>query len=72
MKKAIILCTLMLIGTTVFSQGVDFGVKAGVNFASITDASIGDIQYYIDDCSHSAESIKDEINDFFEGFTEKE
>ncbi len=39
MKKAIILCTLMLIGTTVFSQGVDFGVKAGVNFASITDAT---------------------------------
>ena len=40
--------------------------------AGITDSSVGDVQYYIDDCSHTAESIKDEINDFFEGFTEKE
>lgn len=40
--------------------------------ANITDSSVGDVQYYIDDCSHTAESIKEEINDFFEGFTEKE
>lgn len=37
MKKLIVILTV-LIGTTAFSQGLDFGVKAGANFASISDA----------------------------------
>ena len=38
MKKLIIGMVLALIGTTVSAQGIDFGIKAGVNFASISDA----------------------------------
>jgi len=40
--------------------------------ANITDSSIGDVQYYIDDCSHTAESIKEDLNNHFQDFTEKE
>ena len=38
--------------------------------AGITDSSVGDVQYYIDDCSHTAESIKEELNNYFQDFTE--
>jgi len=31
----------------------------------ITDSSIGDVQYAIDDCSHTAESLKEELMTFF-------
>ncbi|MDT0554987.1 porin family protein [Patiriisocius hiemis] len=38
--KKLILITLALISTsTFFGQGLDLGIKAGVNFATITDAS---------------------------------
>tara|TARA_R110001583_G_scaffold1413_7_gene11314 strand:- start:3237 stop:3488 length:252 start_codon:yes stop_codon:yes gene_type:complete len=32
---------------------------------SITDSSVGDVQYSIDDCSHIANSIKEELTTFF-------
>ena len=39
MKKTVIVLLLAFCSTTAFSQGLDLGIKAGVNFASITDAS---------------------------------
>ncbi|MCB0465980.1 MAG: PorT family protein [Aequorivita sp.] len=39
MKKLIVAVVTLFIGTTAFSQGIDLGVKAGVNFASISGAS---------------------------------
>lgn len=39
MKKLIVLVFTVILSTTGFAQGLDFGVKAGVNFASISDAS---------------------------------
>lgn len=39
MKKVLILFAFAFSSTVIFAQGVDFGIKAGVNFASITDAS---------------------------------
>ena len=38
MKNVLIVLTL-IVSTSLFAQGVDFGIKAGVNFANITDAS---------------------------------
>ena len=42
------------------------------DISDISDSTIGDVQYYIDGCSHTAESIKEELNDFFQDFTETE
>ena len=39
MKKLIVAVITLFIGTTAFSQSIDLGVKAGANFANITDAS---------------------------------
>ena len=39
MKKIIFFVFALFISTTSFAQGIDFGVKAGVNFANITDAA---------------------------------
>ncbi|CAM3392066.1 porin family protein [Aequorivita lipolytica] len=39
MKKLIVAVLTLFIGTTAFSQEIDFGIKAGANFANITDAS---------------------------------
>jgi hypothetical protein len=39
MKKLIFIAFTVLIGTTAFSQEIDLGVKAGANFANISDAS---------------------------------
>lgn len=39
MKKIIVAVIALFIGTTAFSQSIDLGIKAGMNFASITDAS---------------------------------
>ncbi|MEZ4857639.1 MAG: porin family protein [Flavobacteriaceae bacterium] len=39
MKKVLILVVITLTTTTFFAQGVDLGLKAGVNFANLTDAS---------------------------------
>ncbi|WP_290626018.1 porin family protein [Altibacter sp.] len=39
MKKLIVLAVIALFGTSVQAQGLDLGIKAGVNFANITDAS---------------------------------
>ncbi len=39
MKKLILIVFTIVITTTAFSQGVDFGIKAGANFATITDAT---------------------------------
>lgn len=39
MKKVVILFLAVLSSTVTFAQGLDLGVKAGVNFANITDAS---------------------------------
>ena len=39
MKKILILGMTLLLSSMSFAQGLDFGVKAGVNFASVTDAS---------------------------------
>jgi hypothetical protein len=39
MKKFILLAFTILTTTSFFAQGIDFGIKAGVNFATITDAS---------------------------------
>lgn len=39
MKKLLLLVFTAFLTTTSFSQGIDFGIKAGVNFANITDAS---------------------------------
>ncbi len=39
MKKLIVAVITLFIGTTVFSQEIDLGVKAGVNFSSISGAS---------------------------------
>jgi len=39
MKKLILLAFTILTTTSFFAQGIDFGIKAGVNFATITDAS---------------------------------
>lgn len=37
MKKLIVAVITVFIGTTAFSQEIDLGVKAGVNFANISD-----------------------------------
>lgn len=37
MKKIIVAVITLFIGTTVFSQEIDLGVKAGVNFSKISD-----------------------------------
>lgn len=39
MKKLIIVMVAIFMGTTAFSQEIDFGIKAGANFANISDAS---------------------------------
>ncbi len=39
MKRLAIAIMALLISTAAFSQGLDLGIKAGVNFANITDAS---------------------------------
>lgn len=39
MKKLIVAVVALFIGTTAFSQSIDLGIKAGANFANITDAS---------------------------------
>ena len=39
MKKLIVAAIVLFMGTTAFSQGVDFGVKVGANFSNFTDAS---------------------------------
>lgn len=39
MKKLIVAAITLFVGTTAFSQSIDLGVKAGANFANITDAS---------------------------------
>lgn len=39
MKKLIVICSILLLGGTVAAQGIDFGIKAGVNFANISDAT---------------------------------
>lgn len=38
MKKLIVAVFTLFIGTTAFSQSLDLGVKAGANFATLTDA----------------------------------
>ncbi len=39
MKKLIVLICVVLVSFTGIAQGVDFGVKAGVNFATLNDAT---------------------------------
>ncbi|QAA80596.1 PorT family protein [Aequorivita sp. H23M31] len=39
MKKLIVVALTLFIGTTAFSQSLDLGVKAGANFANISDAA---------------------------------
>ena len=39
MKKLIVAVIILFAGTTAFSQEIDLGIKAGANFATITDAS---------------------------------
>jgi Outer membrane protein beta-barrel domain len=39
MKKLLILVLAIGFSTQTFSQGLDFGIKAGANFANITDAT---------------------------------
>ena len=39
MKKLLIVMIAIGMSTQVFAQGIDFGIKAGVNFSSITDAT---------------------------------
>jgi len=39
MKKLLILVFVFGVSVQAFSQGLDFGIKAGANFANITDAS---------------------------------
>ncbi|WGF92090.1 porin family protein [Aequorivita marisscotiae] len=39
MKKLIVVALTLFIGTTAFSQELDLGIKAGANFANISDAS---------------------------------
>ena len=39
MKKLMVVLTMVVLGSTVNAQGLDFGVKAGVNFANISDAT---------------------------------
>lgn len=39
MKKILILVFTVLLSSHAFSQGLDFGIKAGVNFSTLTDAS---------------------------------
>ncbi|MBT0608777.1 porin family protein [Aequorivita echinoideorum] len=38
MKKFILAALTVFMGSNVFAQEIDFGIKAGVNFASISDA----------------------------------
>ncbi len=42
MKKLILVAIVVLFSTTTFAQGLDLGLKAGVNFANINDVS-GDL-----------------------------
>ncbi|MEZ4875437.1 MAG: hypothetical protein R2793_08305 [Flavobacteriaceae bacterium] len=39
MKKGLFLLFAMLLTAPLFAQGVDLGLKAGINFANITDAT---------------------------------
>ena len=39
MKKLIVAAIVLFMGTTAFSQGVDFGVKVGANFSNFADAA---------------------------------
>ena len=39
MKKIIIVFAVALLSAPLFAQGLDLGLKAGVNFANITDAT---------------------------------
>lgn len=39
MKKLIVVALTLFIGTTAFSQSLDLGIKAGANFASISDVT---------------------------------
>lgn len=39
MKKLIVVALTVFMGTTAFSQSIDLGIKAGANFATLSDAS---------------------------------
>ena len=39
MKKVLILFAIAISSSAIYAQGVDLGLKAGVNFANLTDAS---------------------------------
>lgn len=39
MKKLIVVALTVFMGTTAFSQSIDLGIKAGANFATISDAA---------------------------------
>ncbi|MAP81197.1 MAG: outer membrane channel superfamily protein [Aequorivita sp.] len=39
MKKLIVALTALIMSTTAFAQGIDLGIKAGANFAKISDVS---------------------------------
>ncbi len=39
MKKSILVIVFALIANFTFAQGLDFGIKAGVNFSTLTDAT---------------------------------
>lgn len=39
MKKLIVALTALIMTTTAFAQGIDLGIKAGANFAKISDVS---------------------------------
>lgn len=45
MKKLIVIVFAILMTSTAFSQGIDFGIKAGVNFSTLSDASNLDLSY---------------------------
>jgi hypothetical protein len=38
MKKVCIVCCLLISSLSIWAQGIDLGVKAGVNFANLSDA----------------------------------
>ncbi len=39
MKKLILIVFTVLVSATIFAQGIDVGIKAGANFANLTDVS---------------------------------
>src|SRR5690554_4565202 len=40
MKKLIVAVITLFLGTTAFAQEIDLGIKAGVNFANISDVNV--------------------------------